>query len=431
MTLEYNFDGLVGPTHNYAGLSYGNLASMQNAGTQASPRQAALQSLEKMRKLMHLGVSQAVLPPHERPNIALLNALGYKSIEQAYKFDPRLVAAVFSAASMWVANSATVSPSCNTKDGRIHITPANLTYSLHRAQEAAFNQKIFTTIFSDEKLFAVHKPLPSYSDLADEGAANHSNFCSDYDVPGLEMYVYSRSRDSKQYTGRQTKLASNAVACTRFLRNSHLLVQQNPQLIDEGVFHNDVIAVVNKNVMLYHADAYVDWARHRAKIESFFNQDCYFIEISADQLSIADAVRTYLFNSQLVSLPQGGMALVVPMECKGDVVEPVLQSIRSGNNPVNLVEYVECRQSMQNGGGPACLRLRVVLNEDERQGCHQGVFLNEDLYNKLESWINKHYRETLDINDLLDPSLITEVHNALDELTKILQLGDIYPFQCV
>lgn len=430
MTLEYNFDGLVGPTHNYAGLSYGNLASMQNVGMQASPRQAALQGLEKMRKLMQLGVPQAVLPPHERPNLALLHALGYKSIEQAYKFDPRLVAAIFSAASMWVANAATVSPSCNTKDGRIHITPANLTYGLHRAQEASFNHKIFAKIFSDEKLFAVHKPLPSYSDLADEGAANHSNFCSDYGETGLEMYVYSRSRDTAHYIGRQTKLASNAVACTRFLKNSHLLVQQNPQIVDQGVFHNDVIAVVNKNVMLYHADAYVDWQRHRNNIENFLEQDCHFVEISAEQFSIADAVRTYLFNGQLVSMPRGEMALVVPMECKGGVAEPVLKSIISGNNPISMVEYVECRQSMQGGGGPACLRLRVVLSENERQSCHHGVFLDDRLYNKLESWVNKHYRETLVEKDLLDSSLITEVHNALDELTKILQLGDIYPFQC-
>ena len=28
MAYEVNFDGLVGPTHNYAGLSYGNVASL-------------------------------------------------------------------------------------------------------------------------------------------------------------------------------------------------------------------------------------------------------------------------------------------------------------------------------------------------------------------------------------------------------------------
>ena len=40
---EINFDGLVGPSHNYAGLSIGNLASTRNAGQLSQPRRAALE----------------------------------------------------------------------------------------------------------------------------------------------------------------------------------------------------------------------------------------------------------------------------------------------------------------------------------------------------------------------------------------------------
>ena len=46
---EINFDGIVGPSHNYAGLSFGNLASTRNAGQVSQPRAAALQGIDKMR----------------------------------------------------------------------------------------------------------------------------------------------------------------------------------------------------------------------------------------------------------------------------------------------------------------------------------------------------------------------------------------------
>ena len=48
---EFNFDGLVGPSHNYAGLSFGNVASFSNVKSASNPKQAALQGLAKMRAL--------------------------------------------------------------------------------------------------------------------------------------------------------------------------------------------------------------------------------------------------------------------------------------------------------------------------------------------------------------------------------------------
>lgn len=438
---EFNFDGLVGPTHNYAGLSYGNIASLANAGSVANPRLAAKQGLQKMRLLMDLGVPQALLPPHQRPNLSLLRTLGFSGkpiqmLQQANKVNPALLAAVYSAASMWTANMATVSPSSDTQDGKVHFTPANLTYNLHRAQEAKFSYKLLQTIFNDPKHFVIHTPLPPFRDLSDEGAANHSRLCVEYGKPGLEMFVYGRDGlDEKKvtdqkYPARQTKLASVAVMQKHsIITDSTIVLKQSQQAIDAGAFHNDVVFVANKNVMLYHALAFEEWQNIQGDIANFFTDGCYFIEVSPEELSLSTAIETYLFNSQLVSIDDD-MVLIAPMECKeSDATVQVINSILAADNPIKKVVYVQCRQSMRNGGGPACLRMRVVLSREEQAGCLQSIFMTPDLYNKLDKWIDKHYRESLSPKDLLDPLLYTEVQTALDELTQLLALGSIYPFQ--
>ena len=136
--VEANFDGLVGPTHNYAGLSWGNVASKSNVNAVSNPKEAALQGLAKMKKLADRGYVQAVLPPHERPHIPTLRALGFAGsdrqvLEQAAQADPAILAAVSSASAMWTANAATVSPSADTADHRVHFTPANLSAKFHRS----------------------------------------------------------------------------------------------------------------------------------------------------------------------------------------------------------------------------------------------------------------------------------------------------------
>src|ERR1019366_8438871 len=138
--LEVNFDGLPGPTHNYSGLAAGNLASERNRNLIANPRQAVLQGLAKMKALADAGYAQAVLPPHERPAVAALRALGYVGsdaavVARAGREAPQLLAACSSAAAMWAANAATVSPSSDTADGRVHFTPANLVSNFHRSLE--------------------------------------------------------------------------------------------------------------------------------------------------------------------------------------------------------------------------------------------------------------------------------------------------------
>lgn len=434
---EINFDGLVGPTHNYAGLAYGNVASMHNANMTSSPKQAALQGLSKMHLLMQLGIPQAVLPPAKRPNLHLLQELGFSGaplamLEQAYKISPQLLAAVYSASSMWAANAATISPSCNTADNKVHITPANLAYNLHRAQECAFYTKVLKAIFKDANFFVHNKPIMSARDLCDEGAANHSVLCSDYNKPGLELFVYGRmglddNKTHNKYIGRQTKLASVANILNHKLNLANTMtLAQSAAAINAGAFHNDVVFVANKNVLFYHANAFENWHEHKEHIRRFFNDDCYFIEISNAELSLQEAVTTYLFNSQLISVGNK-MLLIAPEECRHtENALHVIQQVISANNPITDVKFVECRESMQNGGGPACLRLRVILTEAEQKSCLQSVFLTEDLYQQLCAWVNKHYRDALIPKDLLAPQLIQEVEYALDELSKILQLPNIY-----
>lgn len=441
-SVEYNFDGLVGPTHNYAGLSFGNIASQHNAGTVANPKLAAKQGLQKMRTLMKLGVPQAVLPPQQRPNLNLLKDIGItgttaQMLNQAHKINPALLAAVYSAASMWTANMATVSPSCNTADGRLHFTPANLNYNLHRAQESQFSYSLLKQIFSDPLHFAIHNPMPGYRDLSDEGAANHNLLCREYGEPGLELFVYGRdglddkTQVSLRYPARQTRLASTAIAQQHGVHSElRYFIQQNPLAINAGVFHNDVVFVANKNVMFYHEHAFLDWPNMQQQIFRFFNGDCHFIAVTDDELTIAEAVKTYIFNSQLVSLPDDTMALIMPRECEeSNRATKVLEAITAGNNPIKHIKYVECRQSMRNGGGPACLRLRVLLSATQQQVFKQQIIMTEDLYTQLDAWIEKHYRDRLASDDFLDPLLINEVNTALESLTKILHLGSIYPFQ--
>src|SRR3954454_7944681 len=164
--VEVNFDGLVGPTHNYAGLSQGNLASQRSKHRVSNPRAAALEGLAKMKLLASLGVRQAVLPPHERPDVGALRLLGFGGSDadvlwKARQQDPALLAGCCSASAMWAANAATVSPSADTTDGRVHFTPANLVSQVHRSLEAPTTSTILRAIFPDPDHFAHHPPLPA------------------------------------------------------------------------------------------------------------------------------------------------------------------------------------------------------------------------------------------------------------------------------
>jgi succinylarginine dihydrolase len=439
---EYNFDGLVGPSHNYAGLSFGNVASSSNVNSVSNPKDAALQGLAKMQVLAARGFAQALLPPHPRPNLDLLRSLGFGGsdadvIARAYRQAPTMLACAYSASPMWTANAATVSPAAETSDGRTHFTVANLNSKLHRSHEHAQTARMLRAIFSDERYFAVHDALPPTPACADEGAANHTRLCASHGAPGVEMFVYGRVEfDSdapapKRFPARQTLEASQAVARLHGLREPRtLFVQQDPAAIDQGVFHNDVIAVGNGNLLFYHQQAFADEAATLAALRQALagvQAELHPVRVDAAEVPLADAVSSYLFNSQLLSKPDGRMVLVAPRECEENpAVARYLQRLISDGGPIDELLGFDLRQSMRNGGGPACLRLRVVLTDAEAAAMHQGVLMTDALYAQLVAWVKKHYRDRLLPADLADPALAVEIRAALDELTAILQLPDLY-----
>jgi succinylarginine dihydrolase len=438
---EVNFDGIVGPTHNYAGLSFGNVASQKNARSISRPREAALQGLAKMKFLNELGVRQAVLPPHPRPDIALLGRFGFTGsdsgvLAKAARENPRLLAAAYSASAMWTANAATVSPGADTADGRVHFTPANLLTQLHRSIEPPVTAAVLRQIFPEGEHFAHHDPLPISEEFADEGAANHMRLAASHGERGIEVFVYGRpglgTTDllPQKFPARQTMTASAAIAGRHKLSDRQfMLVRQNPSAIDAGAFHNDVVAVSNERVLLMHRDAFANFdvatQQLRGRFAALGRGEPTIVATEPGELSLGDAVETYLFNSQLVTLPDGSMVLIAPIECRDHPrVQGFLRRILAlPGNPIAKVHYLDVRQSMQNGGGPACLRLRVVMTEEEFGHIARGVIFNDELYRKLVGWVNRHYREALGPDDLIDPALMEESRAALDELSVLLGIS--------
>ncbi|HEX5776732.1 MAG TPA: N-succinylarginine dihydrolase [Caulobacteraceae bacterium] len=438
--VEANADGLVGPTHSYAGLAPGNLASELNQGEVSNPRAAVLQGLAKMRRLADWGVPQFVLPPHERPLIPFLRGVGYGGsdadvLERAWKEAPPLAAAACSASSMWAANAATVTPSADAGDGRVHFTPANLVTHLHRSIEAEQTTRVLRRLFADERCFAVHDPLHAQPHFADEGAANHVRLCADHGEVGVNLFVFGRGAWepwSGRFPARQTREACEAIARRHGARGA-VFARQAQAAIDAGAFHNDVVCVGARTTLLFHELAF----DNRVEMEGDIRRaargfEPQFVEISQADLPIEDAVKSYLFNSQLLSLPgEDRLTLLAPVETQENPrAHAAAQALAASNGPIGRVEYVDVRQSMRNGGGPACLRLRVVLTDEELAAANPAQRLDASLHERLTSWAGRHYRDRLIPADLADPQLLNEGRAALDELTRILELGgDFYPFQ--
>lgn len=443
---EVNFDGIVGPTHNYSGLSYGNIASINSKFNISNPKAAALQGLKKMKFLSDLGIKQAIIPPQERPYLPFLKDIGFRGsdadiLKKAFLETPEVFIACCSAAAMWTANAATVCPSIDSIDKLVHITPANLSSKFHRSIESEATYIILKKIFKDHSRFIIHSPLPPGTYFADEGAANHNRFCKTYGEVGIQLFVYGKStfKESrvltKKYPARQCLEASEAIVRIHQIPSEKVLfARQNPKAIDEGVFHNDVISVANENVFFYHETAFEKTEEVTQeicdKVLKYCLAEMTLLKVSEKEVSLKDAVASYLFNSQIVTLEDGTMSMIAPFECsQTPSVKEFLTNLLKREQPIKSIHYINLHESMANGGGPACLRMRVVLNETELKSIHQGVLLDYQLYNKLEKWINCHYRDRLSINDLADPQLLEENRYALDELTKLLEMGSIYSFQ--
>lgn len=442
---EMNFDCLVGPTHHFGGLSLGNLASAKNRARLANPKRAALQGLEKMRYLKERGFLQGILPPHERPHMKSFRNLGFhgadeKILHEVHQKFPHVMSSLCSSSAMWAANAATVSPRTDSDDHKTHISPANLVAMLHRSIEASFAFTVFQKIFSSSEFFAVHPPLIAHDVFSDEGAANHTRLCKSHGSRGLQIFVYGKEAESltqktKKFPARQSKLANLALAQRHKLKPDAILnLEQNSEAIDKGAFHNDVVAVGNQNVFLCHELAYVDQAKTMALIrqayQTLFKEEPVIIEIGNKDLPIEDAVTSYLFNSQLLTKPDGNMLLFAPAESQTNVhARAAIDKIISGNNPIDEVSFFNVSESMANGGGPACLRLRVVINNDELQHLGGRVVFTDDIYEELSRIVHAYYVDELTVGHFFDRGFLHNCHRALDEIATTLGLDGIYDFQ--
>ena len=412
---EINFDGIIGPSHNYSGLSLGNLASATNKGLVSHPRAAALQGLAKMRHNLRLGLPQGVLLPHRRPDRAWLAELG-TSVEQV---PASLRPAAFSASAMWAANAATVSPAPDTADRRCHLTAANLRTMAHRSHEWPETLAQLRLAFADEAHFAVHPPVPPT--FGDEGAANHMRLCAGHGEPGIEVFVYGLR--GGPFPVRQHDEAGRAIERLHGLDpDRSLFVAQSEQAIAAGAFHNDVVAVANESLLFAHEQAFEDRPSFYAELRRLL-PEVEIVEVPASAVTLEDAIRSYLFNAQLVTLPAGGMALILPEEARETPsVWAWLQAMIAGNGPIRELLVVDVRQSMANGGGPACLRLRVVADPgtvDPR------FMVDEAKLDRLEAVIDAEWPERIEPEDLLDPALWARMESARAALLAVLGLEEL------
>lgn len=428
--IEINFDGLPGPTHHYAGLARGNVASMMHAHQTSNPRAAALQSLAKMRLHLQLGLKQGIFLPQRRPYLDQ-RFCQYSpqdlqiALTQLYQQNPAEFCAHFSASDMWAANAATMTPSADAIDKLIHLTPANLISHPHRHFEAQTRYEQLQKIFQPP-FFKIHAPLTATPEFSDEGAANHFRLTSRHGAKGINVFIYGKNGPKRPYTPakiyqpRQSMKASAAIAQQHRIGNYVLFFQQNPKAIDTGVFHNDVVTISNENCILFHEEAFLE-----GNITSTLAAHCHFplytFMISEKDMPLTDAIRNYFFNSQLVTIKRQQMALIMPQECQNDPsVERVLRRLDTELSPIRQYHYIDCSQSMQNGGGPACLRLRINVTERELSGIDSRYLLDSAKVDTLEACVKQHYRDRVTPEDFLDPNFREECQKTYSALEQVL-----------
>jgi succinylarginine dihydrolase len=412
--VEINFDGIIGPSHNYAGLSFGNVASMGHGGEVSEPRAAALQGLDKIRANLALGLAQGIFLPHPRPHAEWLARLG-TTIADA---EPIIAANAMSASPMWAANAATVSPAPDTGDGKCHLTVANLRTMPHRSHEWPATLAQLRLAFGSDG-FVVHAPVPPA--FGDEGAANHMRVAARHDAPGVEILVYGVSGGA--FPARQHVEASKAIARLHALDPRRtVFAEQSEQAIAAGAFHNDVVAVANERVLFAHEQAFAD----KQPILDACDENVpgfEYVEVAAADVPLEDAIRSYLFNAQLVTPPDGQMTLVVPTEARETAsVWRWLERHVAGNGPIRRVEVVDVRQSMANGGGPACLRLRVVADP----GTVDSRFMVDDSkLDRIADAVRRQWPEQIRLDELQRPALIADVERARTALLEALELAEL------
>jgi succinylarginine dihydrolase len=411
---EINFEGIVGPSHNYAGLSLGNLASAKNAGAVSQPRAAALQGVDKMRANLALGLAQGIFLPHPRPDRHWLAELG-TSIEAA---DPVLAANAMSASAMWAANAATVSPAPDAADGKCHLTVANLRTMPHRSHEWPATLAQLGLAFASAA-FAVHSPVPLA--FGDEGAANHMRLAPAHGEPGVEIFVYSVS--GGPFPARQHVEASRAIARLHRLDPERaIFAAQSEEAIAAGAFHNDVVAVANERVLFAHEQAFADKDSVIGACERLV-PGFEYVEVPASEVPLGDAIRSYLFNAQLVTPPDGQPTLILPSEARETpTVWRWIERHVAGNGPIRRIEVVDVRQSMANGGGPACLRLRVVADPGS---VDPRFMVDEAKLDRIAAVIEREWPEQIHHDELQKPGLIVDIERSRVALLESLGLTEL------
>jgi succinylarginine dihydrolase len=431
--IEINIDGVIGPTHHFGGLGVGNLASLGSRNSNSNPRAAALEGLQKMQLLDSLGVPQYFLPPLKRPNWDWLATLGYRGgraevLKRCMDQSPQLLSAAYSSAFMWMANAGTVAPASDTLDGKLHIVPANLCSSLHRGQEAAERRKQLQDFFRDVSDAIVHEPLPAVFPMRDEGAANHIRLCSRDRAQGVHLLVYGPPMESNgmRFMSRQSEGASRQVARSLCLQDSDVVFAQQPiQAIDSGVFHNDVIAMSHASTLIYHEASFDGSDAVVGALAKRFHQKTgealRMLHVSEQELTLKDAVSTYLFNSQLVELNHDEIAIICPVQC-GAVPQSkalIQRWIEDASNPIAQVHFLPLNESMANGGGPACLRLRVVLSSNQLKSVQNRYRADASRISALTEIVTRMYPESVNLSDMAQLEFAEHALQIVDELGRV------------
>jgi succinylarginine dihydrolase len=430
--IEVQLDRIVGPTHHFGGLGVGNVASQSHGGQVSNPMAAALQGLDKMRLVASLGARQMILPPQNRPCLAFLRSVGFRGdnrevLRAAREQAPVLLSASLSCSAMWTANAATVTPAVDSMDGMTTLTVANLNASVHRALEPEETWQELRQLLPPS--CTIHQPLPGGTAMRDEGAANHLRLFGSCGA-GVHLLVYGDGEPgSKRFWPRQTLAASRAIARLHGLDPDFtLFLKQHPAAIDAGAFHNDVVAISDGDLLIHHEFAFQEPPATLERLETRFRQrtggELGRIVVKQTELSIEDAVATYLFNSQVLSVDREGnrrRVLLSPLQVRDDAKAARLVKRWQDEGRFCEVHHVDLGQSMDGGGGPACLRLRLPLRQEEVALLPSHRTWSEGLDDALRQAIQASYPTSITLDDLVQPDVLEQVMEARKRVAAVLQ----------